>query len=796
VATLTALECTPYAPPRVEHSVSVGTKGLPRDLTSFVGRRRELGEIRGAMSASPLLTLIGPAGVGKTRLALRAAPDISRAFPDGVCLVELAELRDPTLVAETVAGVLGLRDASTRWVVSTLADYLGPKRMLLILDNCEHLADACAILADGLLRACPDLKILATSREPLGIDGETVIQVPPLPFPDEDRAPPPADAVVHYDAVRLFVERARSASSEFEVTPTNAADVVALCRRLDGLPLALELAAVRLRAFTVGQILEQLDQPFQVLSTSKRTGSPRHQSLGAAIEWSYGLLSAEEQVAWRRLSVFAGSFDLEAAAAILDDDLPAGMATELLAGLVDKSILRRELRGDSARFRMLETIRDFGRERLRDSGDEGRIGAAYRAWFTDLASMVFEHSWGASQLEWWDRAHPELPNVRDVLRACLAEPGTAEAGLLAATNLFYYWLTKGSLREGRRWIDAFLELAPERTTARAKALAVDGWLAQAQGDMAKGMDLFVEAEQLASALGDEAIISLALVALSGALIPGDLDRAAALAERCLEVEKRLPDRRWAACALAVMANVCSAGGDPSRASDLYDQAADLCRQAGDRFFLSRFLPGAGLAAWHLGDLDRARILMAEAIRLSRSVDDKAGMAIAIELLAWIGTSTGGAAWATRLLGGVQTLWESIPAMLYPQFVPQHDASLADARSALGDREFDRIYRDGRQMTTDQLVAWALEEQEPDVRRASAARRPGDLTAREFEIAGLVAQGLSNKEIASALVISQRTAETHVEHILTKLGFSSRAQIAAWVAERRAPQSPSAPVRSP
>jgi predicted ATPase len=275
------------------------SRGLQRELTTFVGRRRELREVKEALSAGPLLTLVGPAGVGKTRLALRTSSSVRRAFADGVWVAELADLRDPALLAETVASALGLRDVSTRWLVSSLADFMESKHLLLVLDNCEHLLDACAVLADSLLRACPDLKILSTSREPLGVGGETVLDVSPLPLPDDDRVSSP-EALVQYDAIRLFVERARAAWPQFEVTPSNAAEVSALCRHLDGLPLALELAAGRLRAFTVGQILEQIGGRFRLLSTGSRVGSVRHQSLKAAIDWSFNLLSTEDQLVWRR----------------------------------------------------------------------------------------------------------------------------------------------------------------------------------------------------------------------------------------------------------------------------------------------------------------------------------------------------------------------------------------------------------------------------------------------------------------------------------------------------------------
>jgi predicted ATPase/DNA-binding CsgD family transcriptional regulator len=770
-------------------------EGRPRELTSFVGRRRELREVREALEFTPLLTLIGPAGVGKTRLALRAADGLKRAFPHGVWVTELADLRDPALLAESVASALGLRDASTRWLVSTLADFLATKRLFLILDNCEHLADACAVLADGLLRACPELKILCTSREPLGVEGETVMQVSPLPLPEEDQVPP-ADALLQYDAVRLFVERARSAWPPFDLTPSNTAEVGALCRRLDGLPLALELAAVRLRAFTVGQILEQVDERFQLLSTRSRTGSVRHQSLRAAIDWSFELLSEEEQIAWRRLSIFAGSFDLEGAVAICrGDGEPARDVRDGVASLVEKSIVRRELHGSTPRYRMLETIRDYGRERLREAGEESSIAERYRHWYADFTAHVFEHSWGPSQVDWWERAHLDLANLREVFRSYLAESGEADVGLETAANLAYYWLSRGSLSEGRRWLDALLAVAQRPTKGRAMALAVDGWLTQLQGDLRKGLDLFVEGERVAADVGDKASLCLASLALGGGLLfEGDLDGAERMYKRCLELERDLPDRRWAATALGSLGGVSASRGDHPHAFDLFQRSIDLCREGGDRFIQSWMLQGQAMEAWAMDDLTGAGGIWAEVLRLSRAVDNKVGVAQAVEGIAWVESSVGRPERAARLLGGVQSLLQAIPATLQPHFVAHHDRCVADARSALGDREFDRLHRDGTRMTTEQLVSLVLEEKEPETERAPGRRSSTELTRREGEIAGLVAQGLSNREIASRLVISQRTAETHVEHILTKLGFTSRSQIAAWVAEDEARSGSSAPAQ--
>jgi predicted ATPase/DNA-binding CsgD family transcriptional regulator len=765
-----------YAPDIVARSTF-----LQRELTTFVGRRRELREAKEALSFTPLLTLIGPAGVGKTRLALRASSGVRRAFADGVWVAELADLRDPALLAETVASALGLRDVSTRWLVSTLADFIESRHLLLVLDNCEHILDACAVLADTLLRACPDLRILSTSREPLGIGGETVLEVSPLPLPEDDRVSSP-EALLQYDAVRLFVERARAAWPQFEVTPSNAAEVSALCRHLDGLPLALELAAGRLRAFTVGQILEQIDRRFRLLSTGSRVGSVRHQSLKAAIDWSFGLLSAEEQLVWRRLSVFAGSFDLAGADAICAGTSgPEGTVADVVASLVDKSILRRELHGSTPRYRMLETIREFGRQQLRESGEESSVTDAYRGWYAYLAAGAFERSWGPDQVDWWDRAHLELANFREAFRSWLADSDEADAGLEAAANLMHYWLTRGSMSEGRRWLDALLEVARRPTRGRAMALGVDGWLTQLQGDIPKGLELFVEGERVAADLGDEATLCLASIALGGGLMfEGDLDGAEGLFDRCLDLQQGLPDRRWAANALGSLGGVWSLRGDHARSSDLYARAIALSRAGGDRYFQTWMLQGQALEALSMADPAGAGRIFTQALHLSRDVDNKVGIGLAVEGLAWVASSTHRPERAARLLGGVETFWQTIPAKLQPHLVGYHDACLADVRSALGDREFDRVYQLGREMSDEQLVSIALEEREPAVRQPASRDLPAELTPRESEIAGLVAQGLSNKGIASKLVISQRTAETHVEHILMKLGFTSRAQIAAWV----------------
>lgn len=389
-------------------------------------------------------------------------------------------------------------------------------------------------------------------------------------------------------------------------------------------------------------------------------------------------------------------------------------------------------------------------------------------------------------MEWWDRAHLELANLREAMQLCVAEPGEAERGLMMAANLAYYWISRANAREGRRWLDALLEAAPEATRGRTMALGVDGWLALMQGDTAKALELLRECETVAEDLGDEAALSWTSFALGGAVVgQGDLDRAEVLLERSLRLQEGLPDRRNAALALMHLAVLWSQRGDHSRALELFGRASDLCREVGDRYFLAWNLQGGGIEAFQIGDLDRASAMAAEGLRLSRAVDNQVGMAFSIEILAWIATATGRTERAAGLLGGLQSMWEAIPAKLYPPYVQSHDVALAAATSSLGDRGFNRAYRDGGQMSPEQLVSLALEEREPVVPRPTGRRSSTELTPRELEIAGLVAQGLSNRDIASKLVISQRTAETHVEHILSKLGFTSRAQIAAWVVEEEA-----------
>ena len=437
---------------------------LGGELTGFVGRRRELAGVREALARARLVTLTGPGGTGKTRLAVRAAAEMRRGFRDGVRVVELAALRDPALLAAEVARSLGLLDQSSRWGVATLAERLAARQILLVVDNCEHLRDACAVLVGALLRACPELRILATSREVLGVTGEVTFPVPPMPVPAEG-ALPGAQSLLGYEAVRLFAERGAAVLPGFAIDAGNGQAVAELCRRLEGIPLAIELAAVRLRSMSPGQILARLEDRFGLLSLGDRA-QPRHETLRAALTWSYDLMTEAEQALWARCSVFTGSFDLDAAGAVCAGQgiAPAAVA-DLVDALVAKSVLLRRPGGERARYGLLDTIREYGRRRLQETGQERLIQRRHRDWYAALAAR--QDGLGAQQIQWIDRLDADHPNLRAALEFSLSQPGEAAAGLRMACDLWLYWESRGHLTEGRRFVDPLAGQAEHRPAAGA-----------------------------------------------------------------------------------------------------------------------------------------------------------------------------------------------------------------------------------------------------------------------------------------------------------------------------------------
>ncbi|HEV2771057.1 MAG TPA: LuxR C-terminal-related transcriptional regulator [Solirubrobacteraceae bacterium] len=755
-----------------------GIHTIPAELTSFIGRRRELAQVKAALATARLITLTGPGGVGKTRLARRSAAALGGTFDERVWLVELGEVEDDTLLAQSVAGALDLRDESGRWPVAMLTDHLASRRLLLVLDNCEHLLEASAVLCDALLRACPQLRILATSRQPLGVEGETTLLVPPLSVPESDpklRPPSPGWG----DATDLFAERAAATLPGFTVTAQNAAAVAELCRRLDGMPLAIELAAARLRALTLEQILDRLDDRLRLLTGGGRAGLPRQRTLRATVEWSHDLLAEQERVLWRRLAVFPASFTLDAAETVCAGaNLPAGEVLAGVADLTEKSMVAR----DGSRHRLLETLRAYARERLRDAGEERELSRAHRDWCGELAARARPEWTGPDQVRWFDRLAAEHPSVRAAIEFSLSEPGETERGLMLACDLWLYWQARGHLGEGRRWLSALLERAPQATQARARGLWVAGFLALTQRDAEAAEALLAEGLALAQRLGSERDVAFANQYLGlAALFREDTAAAAELLRDAVDVHRRV-DEPAGAFALADLAIVTMLRGQGARAEALFEDSIAWAAASGDRWTRSHALWGLGVLALDDGRADLARDLQSEALSLMRALDERTGIALCVEALAWVAGACGQAERAARLIGATHAVWESIPSSLPGVLSARHEACERRARSRLGTPAYERAVRAGATLSREAAVADALGE------TASAAPSP-PLTPREREVANLVAAGLTDREIATRLVISVRTAEAHVAHILAKLGLRTRTEVAAMWAVGEVPASP-------
>lgn len=761
------------------------TRGnLPAELTSFIGRRRQLQDVKAALTTARLVTLVGPGGVGKTRLALRSAADLARGISDGVWLVELAGLRDAELLTKTVMTSLGLRDEFSGWPVSRLIQYLSSRRLLLVLDNCEHLLDACAVLAASLLREAPSLRILATSQQPLGVGGETVVQVGPLSLPTANDGPG-SNGITQSEAVALLLERAREAGSSLEVTPENEAVVVELARRLDGIPLAIELASVRLRTLGLEQLVERLNSRFLLLVGGSRTAPLRHQTLEATIAWSFDLLGSDHRAVLRRLAVFAGSFSLEAAEAVGQAGSTAKLGVlGLLTDLVDRSFVVREGSSARARFRLHETMREFALLRLGEAGEEAVAIDAHRAFFLALAEAAEGHVSrvdGLSTVAWLEELDLESDNIQATLRHCLADPYGAEPGLRMAAALGPYWRTR-AVSEGAHWIDALLDRHGRDDFLRCRALFAKVGLAVTQGDHSGGLHAATEATALARRLkADDLLVGILAYQASLEVIAGDLAAARATSAAATALAMDVRDDMSFIAAAQSEAFVAGQDGDFIRMRDVGIAAAARSRAVGELFMLTTHLTSAGMGALMLGEHDQAEGALLEALRASLAIDDRRGLVIRMEMLASGAATVGRAQRAARLLGAAEMLRRATGAEPSPFTSPLVAAARERAIATLGEVPYNLAFEEGARLDREGAVAMALGA---GVARAAAPtidRTRDPLGKREREVAQLIAEGLSNKEIATRLFLSERTVETHVYNILNKLGFNSRVNIAAWVA---------------
>jgi predicted ATPase len=682
---------------------------LPAEVTSFVGRRHEIAEIKKLFRRRRLVTMTGVAGVGKTRLALRVAAQLRETFSDGVWLVELAALADDTLLPQTVADVLGIQDQSARPELEALSDYLQDKQLLLVLDNCEHLSDACAVLADALLRAAPRLRILATSRQALGATAEQLLEVPALPLPDLIQAASPS---TRDGAVQLFAERAATASPGFRVDAGNREIVGRICHRLDGIPLAIELAAVRVRALPIHQMLARLDHYFEFLGEGSRISVPRLQALRATIDWSFDLCSNDEQALWAQASVFADGFELDAAEAVCSGDGIARETTlDLVAGLVNKSILTRMDRGGEARFRMPEPLREYGRERLSASDRQTALLARHRDHYGRLVEKAGREWLGPDEVAWFTRLRREHANVRAALEFCLGETGEARAGLEIASALWIYWIISGSHREGRHWLDKALELDQEPSSARANALWINGWLALQQADVAAGQSMAAESRALAERLGDEYAIAHAIrIGGMAAFYRNDLQRVLTLLEEALAHHRAAGNPVGVWIVLVELTVVTATLGDLERAVAFGEECLALSEP---RAHLSRLwaLWALGLSWWLTGNRRQARSLIRAGLLSNPRLDNQWGMAHNLEILAWIAQEDGRDEHAARLLGAANRIWRSVgtPPAKLRYLAPSHDQCQERARRALGDANFTAMFDEGTRLTLEEAIVYVPEE---------------------------------------------------------------------------------------
>ena len=778
---------------------------LPLQLTSFVGREQALAALGHVLARTRLLTLTGPPGVGKTRLALRLAGEALDAYADGVWLVELAPLADPAFVPQVVAEVLGVQEQAGHTLLGTLIETLRPQQLLLILDNCEHLVGACAEFAECLLRACPQLEIVATSREVLGIAGELIWPVPPLTVPASQPAPATELAAARQgEAVRLFVDRACAASPTFMLTEHNVRAVVRVCRRLDGIALALELAAARVRVLSVEQLAARLDaavgesgpartdERFRLLTAGSRTALPRLQTLRAAVDWSYALLPETERILLRRLAVFAGGWTLEAAEAVCaGEGIVAEEVLELLVQLVNKSLVVADAPVGQQRYRLLETLREYAWEKLRQAGEEAAMRHRHLMWLRALAEAALPHFRGPEDAAWLDRFEQEVDNVRAALAWSQHEPAEVESGLRLAGSLRQFWYRRGRIGEGRGWLEAALAAGGGSMSAQAQALGAAGLLALAQNDEERAEALGNQSLTLYRQLGDRHGIGLAIVLLGRiAHSRGDHEHARALTEESLALFQEAGDRLWTAAALSGLGLLAQDRGDYVQAAAFYDDTLALYRELADRYGIAWTLHYLGLVAHASGDRARSTSLLRESLKLRRAIDDTEGMAGCLEVLAAVARGDGELVHAARLLATADALREVNGTPVPPTELPMREASLAAAREGLGEEGFAAAWAAGRALPMDEAVAEALGEREPAPGPTSpsvrlvAATPAGPLSQREQEVAALIARGHTNRQIAEQLVISEWTVDTHVRHILTKLEFRSRAQVAGWMTERR------------
>jgi predicted ATPase/DNA-binding XRE family transcriptional regulator len=668
----------------------VAEAALPAQLTTFIGRDNDRARVRALLESGPLVTLVGPGGVGKTRLALEVAGEAAPVFSAGVRVADLGLVLDGGLVCYAVARSLGLLPRSSGPPLAVTAARIGDARLLLVLDNCEHVVHAAAQMAASLLAQCPRLVILATSREPLRVPGEVVVQVEPL---------------TSSESAALFQARVAAAAGP-GLHVAHRETVQHLLARLDGMPLAIELAAAALRVFSPDQILAQLDVSLGALTLGSRIAAPRHRSLDAAISWSYELLGPDERRLWRRLSVFVGGFEFDAAADVCSSpELPAERLPTALAALVDKSVVQRDERG---RFRMLEVVRLFGRRLLSTSGEEAALVRRHRDWGASLAWPRLEVFWSPQEAAWRDRFELEQDNLRAALNACV-HAGDARTGLAIFTGLYGLWQTRVGVSEGLRWFDILIALDGPEDDIRVLALGWAVWMRTLAGDLAGAVHAGREAERIAREIGDAAALGFALQNLAFASLAAQQTTTAIdLARRAVELHRSVANEWGIAASLHHLAYAYCVLGDRPRSREFAEEALRLCRAAGNQKFGMAVSILLGLLAWQDGEVTAAARLAAESIAAAGGAGDQWNVARALQLLGWTAAATGWPERTAMLFGGSQSLLDSIQDDSdLAQLPPQRDAE-NKARLALGEAGYAQWFAEGYSLSAADAVRYALD----------------------------------------------------------------------------------------
>lgn len=810
---------------------------LPVQLTSFIGREHDIAVVKKRLIDYRLVTLTGPGGCGKTRLALRIASDLISAYEKGVWLVEFAPLSDPALITQALASVLDVREHPGAELSQIVFDTLSAHRTLLLFDNCEHLVTDIARFVDNLLRTCPNLSILTTSREGLGVPGEAIWGVPPLSLPIQQPSSSPAgtQAILNNysksESVQLFMARVSAVSPEFKLTVKNGAWVTEICRRLDGMPLAIELAAARVRALSVKQIAKRLDDRFNLLTTGSRTAPLRQQTLAATLDWSYELLTEAEQRVLQRLAIFAGGISLEAAEAVcICECVKLEEVLDVLSRLVDKSLLVTDQRSNETRYHLLETIRQYARQKLTEQGDEVECRDRHLMYFVQWAEKMALTLDGDDQLNGLEQYETEHDNLRAAFEWSRTNENKAEAGLRLAVACGSFWWLHTHLSEGRRRFSAALlpKGVQDRSSTHAWALTYSAQLAYFQADYPAIQPFIEEALAIWKELGQEVQVghALALEIYGGfRMEKGDYESALRLFQESLEIYRQLNDKNgmselhkdlgWSAMrtgdyqlaqthleknlalaretgdkiglnyAYSGLGEVAVRLGQYHRASDLLEKGLSLSRERGDIWMEATILGSLGWVALHLRNFDQVRNLLGDSLTLRMDIGDDGGIAWCLEKLAEVAILEGGYQKAVKIFASAASLRIPIYSVIDPVDQPEYERFFSGLHSELDQKTFMACWEEGIAMHLNDMVVYALSEPVVPIDKKSISEKTKfqGLSKRERETAALIAQGKSNREIAQVMTVSEKTVETYVTRILNKLGFDSRVQVATWALKK-------------